>query len=114
MKIFDKPIRLEDIWKQKESAFDEMLKAVADVQNNILAVDAEMHSDLEAALLENGSHQENLWGLNIYPMKEKNGNDFIEFTSFINIRPSRDNPSMEVLDPIIRGRIKSLVQHLLL
>ena len=47
--------------------FGDMIKAVGDVRSGILAIDAELHSDLEQLLLENGSHQEDLWRFNIYP-----------------------------------------------
>jgi|TARA_B100000959_G_scaffold202277_1_gene211729 hypothetical protein len=43
----------------------------------IVAIDAELHSDLEALCLENGSRQNALWGINYYP--EIDGEDFIEF-----------------------------------
>jgi multisubunit Na+/H+ antiporter MnhE subunit len=35
--------------------FGEMVKAVVDVEKVIVAVDAELHADLEALLLQNGS-----------------------------------------------------------
>jgi hypothetical protein len=109
-----KPARIDELWTARESGFDEMLKAVVDVEKGILAVDAEMHSDLEASLLDGGSSQENLWGLNLYPLREKSGPDFIEFSSFINIRPSQNNRSMEVLDQAIREKITSVVRTLLI
>lgn len=91
-----------------------MLKAVIDVDKCILAVDAELHSDLEALLLENGSEQKFLWGLNLYPLKEKADPDFIEFTSYINIRPSQNNRSMEVLDHGLREKITSIIRRLII
>jgi len=113
MKILAQPVNLEDIWKRKESSFDEMLKAVVDIERGVAAVDAEMHSDLESLLLENGSEQHSVWGLNLYPLKDKTGPDFIEFTAFINIRPSQDNRSMEVTDPEIRKKIEAVIHRLI-
>jgi hypothetical protein len=89
------------------SYFGSMTKAVVDVEREIMAVDAELHSDQEALLLEEGSRQEDLWGVNLYPEKSKE--DCIEFTSLINIRPHQGNFSQEVEDPLLRERIRTVV-----
>jgi len=94
-----------------EGRFGNLVKAVVDVERRIMAVDGELHADEEALLLENGSLQENLWGINIYPDLE--GPDRIEFDSVINIRPSRGNRSRGVDDPVIRERIVQAVTGLL-
>ena len=47
--------------------FGEMVKAVVDVERSVLAADAELHADLEAMLLEDGSKQKCLWSINLYP-----------------------------------------------
>lgn len=86
-----------------ESGFGEMVKAVVDIDKGIVAIDAELHSDLEAYCLEHGSKQEHLWGINYYP--ELEGDDFIEYDSLINIRPSQGNNSRGVEDKSIRERI---------
>lgn len=80
-----------------------MVKAVVDVELGIVALDAELHSDLEAYCLENGSKQENLWGINYYP--EIEGEDFIEYDSMINIRPGQGNKIRGVEDEAIRQKI---------
>ena len=87
-----------------------MMKIVVDVEKEILAIDAEMHADLENLLLLNQSEQQHLWGANIYPFKEE---DYLEYTSFINIRPSQNNRSMEVIDPEIREKIMQIVNDLI-
>lgn len=90
--------------KQMASAlFDNMVKAVVDVERELIALDAELHSDLEAFLLEDGSKQKNLWGINLYP--DLQGDDFIEFDSMINVRPSQDNRSRSVDNPAIRKKL---------
>ena len=43
---------------------------MVDVDREIVAIDAELHSDLEALCLENGSLQNSLWGINYYPEME--------------------------------------------
>jgi hypothetical protein len=75
-----------------------------------MAVDGELHADEEALLLERGSRQADLWGINIYP--EIAGQDRIEFDSIINIRPSRGNRSRGVDDPEIREKIFQVVARL--
>ena len=111
MQIISQPTPLQEIWKKRTTDFVEVLKIVVDINKEIVAVDAEMHADLEEHLLKYGSEQQYLWGANIYPFKDSN--DFIEFTSFINIRPSQGNRSMEVTDDKIREKITQIVNRLL-
>ena len=87
--------------------FGNLVKAVVDVDRELLAVDAELHADLEALLLENGSKQKNIWGINLYP--EMTGDDFVEFDSMINMRPSQGNKSRGVNDPEMRKKIIGIV-----
>ena len=88
-------------------SFGNMVKAVVDVEREALAVDAELNSDLEALLLESGSKQKNLWGINLYP--DVKGDGFIEFDSMINMRPSQGNRSCGVEDEETRKRIIEIV-----
>ena len=94
-----------------EGRFGNLVKAVVDVERKIMALDGELHADEEALLLENGSLQENLWGINIYP--ELEGPERIEFDSVINIRPSQGNRSRGVDDSMIRERIVQAVTGLM-
>ncbi len=87
--------------------FGNMVKGVVDVERGIVALDAELHADLEALLLENGSSQRSLWGINLYP--ELTGEAFLEFDAMINLRPSQGNRSRSVDDPAIRGQIAHIV-----
>jgi hypothetical protein len=107
MRIIDKKINKKELKFIAENTFGDMVKAVVDVKREILCVDAELHSDLEAFLLENGSKQNDLWGINLYP--EIKGEDFIEFDSLINIRPNQSNRSRSVEDKKIQERIKKIV-----
>jgi len=111
MQIIAKPTSLAELWELRLIDFIEMMKIVVDIDQQILAIDGDMHADLEKLLLDNGSQQKDLWGANVYPLKDKN--DQIEFTSFINIRPSQGNRSMEVLDSGLRESIRSVVNTLL-
>jgi hypothetical protein len=93
-----------------ESLFGDMVKAVVDVELAILAVGGELHSDEEALLLEQGSEQKDLWGINLYP--ELGEDEWIEFDSMINLRPSQNNRSRGVEDAQLRSRITEIVQRL--
>lgn len=111
MRLVNTGISLEELTRMARERFGDLVKAVVDVDRRIMAVDAEMHSDEEALLLEAGSRQEALWGINLYP--DLGGEDFIEFDSMINIRPSLGNRSRGVDDPQIRSRIRSVVEALI-
>lgn len=83
-----------------------MVKAVVDVSRNIMAAGGELHSDEEALLIDDGSAQRDLWGINLYPGEM--GDGWIEFDSMINVRPSQGNRSRDVEDPQLRARISGI------
>ncbi len=103
MKIVTEILTLGELKQMAAATFGNMVKAVVDVENEIMAVDAELHSDLEALLLEAGSRQKSLWGINLYP--DMQGDDFLEFDSMINMRPSQGNRSRGVENKETRGKI---------
>ena len=72
-----------------------------------MAVDADLHADLERMLLDDGSAQEDLWGFNLWV--DETDNDFIEFDSLINIRSWQGNTSRDVQNPENREAIKAIV-----
>jgi hypothetical protein len=108
MKIIRESLTIGDLKQMAASTFGNMVKAVVDVDNELIAVDAELHSDLEALLLEAGSMQKDLWGINLYPDIE--GEDFIEFDSMINMRPSLNNRSRGIEDNRTRQKIAQIVE----
>jgi hypothetical protein len=91
--------------------FGNLVKAVVDVGRGIMVVDADMHADEEALLLEHGSRQRDLWGINLYP-GEFGTPAFIEFDSMNNIRPSQNNRTRSVDDPQARQAVISVVNRL--
>ena len=99
-----------DLAALAELVFGDMVKAVVDVERGVMVVGAELHSDEEAMLLDDGSLQRDLWGINLYPATQ--GDGFLEFDSMINVRPSQNNASRDVLDERIRGRIRDVVARL--
>lgn len=91
--------------------FDDMfmVKAVVDIGLELVALNAELHSDLEALLLENGSLQQNLYGINIYFDTGE-----IEFDSMINPPRNREagypRVGRYVADPVARQKIEEVVK----
>jgi len=111
MEIIENKISLENLKKMSEKMFGNIVKAVVDVEKSIMAVDSDLHADLEILLLEQDSKQENLWGINLYPENIGNEN-FVEFNSMINLRPSWGNKSRGVDDPKIQEKIREIVERL--
>jgi len=111
MKIIKNKIKISELEEMTKNMFGNLVKAVVDINKNIMAVDAPMHADQEAELLKAGSKQENLWGINLYPEKY-NSDDFIEFDSMINLRPNQNNRSRGVDDPKIQEKIIQIVNKL--
>jgi Protein of unknown function (DUF5674) len=98
---------LNDMAKQQ---FGDMVKAVVDVEQGIMAIGGELHSDEEAMLLDQGSVRKNLWGINRYP--ERPASEWVEFDSMINVRPSGGNRSRYVESAKIRDAVTTIVNRL--
>ena len=107
MLILDRTISREELKTIAGNTFGDMVKAVADVNRGIIALDADLHADLERRLLGNGSRQEDLWGFNLWV--DEPGEEFIEFDSLINIRAWQGNPSRDVQNPDVREAIIGIV-----
>ncbi len=114
MKIINEPMQISELKIMAEAMYGTLVKAVVDIRRKIMVVDAELHSDEEGMLLEDGSQQEDLWGINFLLEFEKNDPNFVEFDSMINLRPSQDNRTRGVDDPEIRKSILSIVDGLIL
>ncbi len=99
-----------DIATEAASGFGDMVKAVVDVRRGVMAIGGELHADEEAALLDDGSAQGDLWGINLYPGERDDA--WIEFDSMINVRPSQGNRSRGVDDPAVRDTIRRVVSVL--
>jgi hypothetical protein len=111
MKIVNSKITLQELEKMAHHFFGDLVKGVVDIEQRILAIDAELHADLESLLLENNSLQENLWGINLYPFLT--GDDFLEFDSMINIRPAQNNRSRGVENLEIQNQIKEIINQII-
>lgn len=111
MKIIKDKITLKELKEMAQKMFGNLVKAVVDVEKKIMAIGGELHSDEEALLIADGSKQENLWGINIYP--ELQNDQWIEFDSMINLRPSQGNRSWGIDNPKIKKLIIEIVDNLI-
>lgn len=109
--IITSPITINELKKIAKQCFGDMVKAVVDIEKKVLAIGGDLHADEEALLLQNGSKQENLWGINLYPDLEMP--DLVEFDSMINIRPRQNNRSRGVEDENIKQQILEIVKRLI-
>lgn len=112
MKIITKTISIDELKSLSEKMFGKIVKAVIDIDREIMAIDAELHVDLEELLLDNESKQDNLWGINFHPSKFPN-TDWIEFDSMINVRPVRRNISRYVENEQTRKQILNTINKLI-
>lgn len=107
-RILRESTSFSEIESLAQAQFGDFVKAVVDVERKVIAVGGELHSDQEAILLEEGSTQEHLWGINPYPSKPKE--EWVEFDSMINVRPSQGNRSRGVGNAETRAQIIEIVQ----
>ncbi len=109
IKIVKNTISKNELTALAQGTFGDFVKAVVDIERGIAALGGELHADEEAVLLEDGSKQENLWGVNLYPEKSE---EWIEFNSMINVRPSQGNKSRGVESHAIREKIQNTITTL--
>ncbi len=107
MRILSEVIKKEDLAESREIFDGSMVKGAVDIERGLLAVDADLHADLEKLLLEDGSNQDELWGINLW--YELSGDDFVEFDSMINVRPRQGNRTRGVEDEEKQKKIREVV-----
>ncbi|MCD8241749.1 MAG: DUF5674 family protein [Lachnospiraceae bacterium] len=110
MLILDNRITVDELMHIEDNTFfDDMMKCVVDIKRGLVAANAELHADLETYLLDNGSAQDDLYGINILDDGE------IEFDSLIN--PPRNRAAgfprvgRYVADPVARAKIEEVVDR---
>lgn len=113
MKIIKDQIKINEIEEMAKNMFGDFVKVVIDIEKEIIALDAELHADQEALLIEKGSSQKDLWGINLYPEMHAS-DDFIEFDSMINLRPSQGNKSRGVDDEKNQNKIKQIINKIVI
>ncbi len=110
IEIIDHPITKAALTERAKKQFGDFIKAVVDIKREIMAIGGDLHADEETVLLDDGSVQENLWGINIFPERT---DSWIEFDSMINVRPIQGNRTRSVENPETQKRIIAIVQKLI-
>lgn len=109
IKIIKDFITLQELSDTAREKFGDLVKAVVDVEQEIMAVGGGLHADEEVLLSEEcGSKREHTWGINIYPHKPEE--EWIEFDSMVNLKPSFGNRTRGVDNPELQEKIKSIVR----
>ena len=112
IKVFNSKVSKEELLALAKEGYGDMVKGVIDINKHLLALGGELHADCEQVLIEQGSKQADLWGFNIYPGKTRE--EYLEYTSLINIRPRQGNMSREIKDLNLRGQIKKIVDEMVI
>jgi hypothetical protein len=101
--VLDRRATSEEVL-QMLAALESYIKLAVDVERHVIAGGGTLHADCEAALLETGSNQSDIWGADWLPYSRE-----VTFESLINIRPRVNNFSLEVEDERLRSRIRDIV-----
>ncbi|MBI2968026.1 MAG: hypothetical protein HYY40_09460 [Bacteroidetes bacterium] len=113
MKLIKAPVskqELKDCNKERDGD-PEPVKAVVDIVRKVIYAGAETHPDGEKALMDDGSRDEDLWGVNLFP--DKTGEEWINFEAMINIRPYLGNPSRYIENLSVREQVSSIINNLI-
>ena len=111
MKIITEKISKQELLKSVEDEYGDIIKAVVDIEKEIIAVGGELHADGESLLLDHGSVQTNLWGINIHLNNAPQ--ELVEFDSMINIRPRQGNRYRYIESKEMRDKIADIVNKLI-
>lgn len=112
IRIVKEPITREELQRIAQERYGDLVKAVVDVEQGIIALGGEMHADEEVILMEQeGSQREHTWGINLLPAES--GDRFIQFDSLINLKPGFGNRTRNVDNEKTRGKIIAIVQRLI-
>lgn len=111
IRIIKDSITRDEVKKLAIAGFGNLVKAVVDIEKEIVAVGGELHADEEALLVEKEfSSREYTWGINLYPDKEDEA--WVEFDSIINIKPAYGNRSRSVENVEVQNKIREIVKKL--
>jgi len=104
-------VSLTELFELSQKMDSAIVKGVVDIKRRIVILDASLHADEEAYLLENGSNQSDLWGFNLLP-EQYGSDDFIVYDSMINLRPWDGNRSRFVTDTEVQNKIKQIIAEI--
>ncbi len=112
IKVIREPISIREAEELAQEFYRTMVKGVADIEREIIALGGEYHIDANNVLIEEGSIQPNLWGFNMHFDRE--GDEWLEYRSLINIRPAAGNRGMLVKDETLQNRMRKIIEKLIL
>lgn len=106
MEYIEHPFNKNDI-KQLKDKYGQYIKLTVDLKNRTLVAGSELHADGERILIKKGGESKNIWGggINLNNLK-------IDTTAVLNLRPSLENESMEILDSKRRKKFINIVKKL--
>ncbi|MBI1974554.1 MAG: hypothetical protein HYS51_01740 [Candidatus Zambryskibacteria bacterium] len=110
-RIVKDAITLAELKALAHEQYGDIIKADVDVARGIMGVGGELHVDIQSILIEReGSKGQDVWGINLY--LEKTGDEFIEFDSMINLKPSLGNKTRGIESVEIQNKIREIVSRL--
>lgn len=92
--------------KEMLEALDSYIKLAIDIKREVIAGGGMLHADCEAALLDDGSQQKDIWGADWLPDSKE-----VRFEALINIRPRQGNYSMTIQNKEIRLKIERIIRE---
>jgi len=95
-------------FEESMEIYNDYIKTVIDVKNNILAVGGEFNIDCEEALIKQGSKLANLYGGG-YRVSTKE----VEYMAMSNYKPDLNKTTYEIMDPEIRNKLFKLTKEFL-
>ena len=111
IRIVKDNIKKSELADMARQGFGDLVKAVVDVEQGIMAVGGELHADEETLLSEQErSKRDYTWGVNLYPAKSVA--EWIGFDSMINLKPSLGNRSRDVENLEIQEKIRAIIKKL--
>ncbi|MFZ5845325.1 MAG: DUF5674 family protein [Patescibacteria group bacterium] len=105
--ILTKPATESQVAQMAE-VFSGYIKLVVDVDRRVLAGGGRRHYEGEQKLLELGANQHDLWGGGLDLISGE-----VDYNSIINLRPSDNNPSREILSVETREKFAKIVKRLI-
>jgi hypothetical protein len=87
-------------------SLESYIKLAVDIKRGIIAGGGMLHADCEAALIDDGSKQGDIWGADWLPASKE-----VRFEALINIRPRQNNRSMVIENERIRKKVEKIVRE---
>jgi len=112
IEIISEPTTIAHLKQVAERTFGDLglVKAVVDIERQVMAIGGGLHVDEQVVLLNAGSRQRDVWGINLYP-DQYESSDWLEFDSIVNLRPPT-NRSRSVQDPATQALVIDVVRSL--